>query len=256
MIGVVIPAHDEEAHIAATLASVHAAARNCDLRGEPVRVVVVLDACADDTARLAREAGAWTLPIDAQNVGVARAAGADWMLAAGARWLAFTDADTRVDVHWLVAQLALQADAVCGSVAVDDWTAHGRLAGALQSHFDSHYSDVDGHRHIHGANMGVSAEAYRRAGGFAPLRCSEDVALVDALERDGARIAWSALPRVWTSARAQARARGGFGDTLLAMARGLSEALPDVPVPDAAAASPPLGALRLPSRACAAAAVR
>ena len=256
MIGVVIPAHDEEAHIAATLSAVKAAAADAELQGEAVRVVVVLDACADGTARLAREAGAWTLPIAAQNVGAARAAGAEWLLAAGARWLAFTDADTRVDTHWLAAQLALQADAVCGSVAVDDWSAHGSLAGPLQAHFDDHYCDADGHRHIHGANMGVSARAYRRAGGFAPLRCSEDVALVNALERSGARIAWSASPRVWTSARPQARARGGFGDTLLAMARSLSDSRPDVPGPGAAAASPSLGALLLPSPTCAAAAAR
>ena len=242
MIGVAIPAHDEEAHIAATLAAVRVAAAHPDLQGEAVRVVVVLDACADGTARLARHAGAWTLPIEARNVGTARATGADWLLAAGARWLA--------------AQLALQADAMCGSVAVDDWSAHGPLADRLQAHFDHHYRDADGHRHIHGANLGVSAEAYRRAGGFAPLRCSEDVALVDALARTGARIAWSALPRVWTSARPQARARGGFGDTLLAMARSLSEVLPAVPVPDVADVSPSLGARLLPSPACARAAVR
>ncbi|HUD32119.1 MAG TPA: glycosyltransferase family 2 protein, partial [Variovorax sp.] len=70
---------------------------------------------------------------------------------------------------------------------------------------------------IHGANLGVSAEAYERVGGFRPLACSEDVALVEALQASGARIAWSAAPRVTTSARADARARGGFGDTLLAV---------------------------------------
>ncbi|RYY84013.1 MAG: glycosyltransferase family 2 protein, partial [Comamonadaceae bacterium] len=74
-----------------------------------------------------------------------------------------------------------------------------------------------GHRHVHGANLGVSATAYRRAGGFPALACSEDVALVEALKAMGANIAWSAAPRVSTSARANARARGGFGDTLLAV---------------------------------------
>jgi thymidine phosphorylase len=70
---------------------------------------------------------------------------------------------------------------------------------------------------VHGANLGVSAEAYLRAGGFQALACSEDVALVEALKASGARIAWSAAPRVTTSARTNARARGGFGDTLLAV---------------------------------------
>ena len=51
-------------------------------------------------------------------------------------------------------------------------------------------------------------------GGFAPLASSEDVALVQALEDVGASIAWSAAPRVVTSARRQFRAPGGFGATL------------------------------------------
>ena len=56
---------------------------------------------------------------------------------------------------------------------------------------------------------------YLRAGGFQPLESSEDVALVEALEFSGARIAWSAAPRVATSARREFRAPGGFGAALL-----------------------------------------
>lgn len=62
------------------------------------------------------------------------------------------------------------------------------------------------------------AAAYRASGGFAAVACHEDVLLVRALEAAGARFAWSAHPRVVTSARLDARARGGFGDTLRAMA--------------------------------------
>jgi hypothetical protein len=80
--------------------------------------------------------------------------------------------------------------------------------------------DADGHRHIHGANLGVSARAYRRAGGFPPLACSEDVALIDLLIAAGVRVTWSAAPRVVTSARIDSRVRGGFGDTLAALAAG------------------------------------
>lgn len=67
---------------------------------------------------------------------------------------------------------------------------------------------------MHGANLGVSATAYRRAGGFKALASSEDVALVEALRNTGARIAWSAMPRVETSARQSFRAPLGFGATL------------------------------------------
>jgi hypothetical protein len=66
----------------------------------------------------------------------------------------------------------------------------------------------------------MTAEAYRRAGGFPPLASQEDVALVEALRSSGARIVFSAAPRVWTSARVDSRVRGGFGDAIrIALAR-------------------------------------
>lgn len=215
MIGVIVPAHNEEALLAPCLAALIAASRHEDLAGETVRIVVVLDDCDDFSGAIARAYGVETLALKVRNVGIGRSTGADFLLADGARWLAFTDADSRVSRGWLVAQLSLEADAVCGSIAVDDWTAHPH---SVREYFRKTYVDADGHRHIHGANLGVSADAYRRAGGFPPLTCSEDVALVDRLIAIGARIAWSAAPRVITSARAAARARGGFGDTLAAWA--------------------------------------
>lgn len=214
MIGIVIPAHNEARLIRRAVLGARRAASHPLLEGESVRVLVVLDRCTDDTAAAAERAGARTRDVQAGNVGAARAAGANLLLDEGARWLAFTDADTVVSPRWLVEQLALGADAVCGSVAVNDWTPHGAWAELLHAHFLETYTDRDGHRHIHGANLGVSAEAYRRAGGFKPLACSEDVDLVSALERCGAHIAWSARPRVVTSARRQARAVGGFADAL------------------------------------------
>jgi glycosyltransferase involved in cell wall biosynthesis len=212
MIGVVIPAHDEEHVMAACLDHVAVAARSPRLKGEAVRVVVVLDACTDQTGAIARRHGATVLSVEARNVGVARAAGAQFCLDLGCRWLAFTDADTHVAEAWLVQQMLLGSDAVCGTVAVRDWGDHGI---EVRDHFARNYTDADGHRHIHGANLGVTAEAYQRAGGFPPIETSEDVALVRALERVGATIAWSARPRVWTSARKSFRAPGGFGQTLL-----------------------------------------
>ena len=178
MIGVVIPAHNEEASLARCLTSILEAARYPALAGEAVRTVVVLDDCTDRSARIARRYGVETLVLQARNVGVARAAGAQHLLEAGARWLAFTDADSRVSPGWLATQLSLDADAVCGSICVDDWTAHSQ---ELRDYFRRTYKDADGHRHVHGANLGVSAHAYLRAGGFAPLACSEDVALVEQL---------------------------------------------------------------------------
>ena len=47
-----------------------------------------------------------------------------------------------------------------------------------------------------------------------PLVGSEDVALVNALLHHGVSVAWSAAPRVFTSARRLFRAPAGFGATL------------------------------------------
>lgn len=215
MLGIVIPAHNEQQAIDECLRAAREAAVHPALHGEAVEIVVALDSCTDATGVIAARRGALCLPVALRNVGAARAAGAQALLALGARWLAFTDADSCVQSDWLVEQLALQADVVCGTVAVDDWTPHGEHADLLKMHFELTYFDRDGHRHIHGANLGVSAEAYRSVGGFRPLACSEDVALVDALQAAGANIAWSARPRVTTSARRQARAAGGFADALI-----------------------------------------
>lgn len=204
MIGVCIPAHDEAQLIGACLASVYAAAQYLS---EEVRVVVVADACTDRTAAIAHDFGCDVVTIDARCVGAARAAGAEHLLRLGARWLCNTDADSRVPPLWIATQLACGADAVCGTVGVDDWTDQ---PPQVEQAFLAQYSQHDGHRHIHGANLGVDAGIYRRAGGFAALATHEDVHLVDALRAIDARIAWVLHPQVTTSSRAVARAPHGF----------------------------------------------
>lgn len=211
VIGIIVPAHNEEEQIEDCLRSLARASAHPDLAGEAVQIIVVLDACSDRTGAKARGAGAITGDITARNVGLARQKGANMALAAGARWLAFTDADSVVASDWLVSQLSLGADAVCGTVAIEDWGAYGER---MHRHFQLTYTDADGHAHVHGANLGVSAAAYQTAGGFIGLESSEDVALVEALRASGAKIAWSRQPRVVTSVRPNYKAPGGFGATL------------------------------------------
>ncbi|MEO6103737.1 MAG: glycosyltransferase [Pseudoxanthomonas sp.] len=211
MIAVLIPAHNEEALIAYCLASVMEAARHPDLHGEAVKVVVALDRCNDSTEVIASQHGVELVHLAEGNVGLARAAAAARAIELGARWLATTDADTCVPPDWLVAQLAADSDAFCGVVTVDDWEDYSpEMANAFTG------SEIvqDGHPHIHGANMGVSAEFYARCGGFQSLVVSEDVALIQALMHTQARIARLAYPVVRTSARRNARASGGFSDYL------------------------------------------
>lgn len=214
MIGVVIPAHNEEACIAACLASVQRAAACKALAGERVEIVVVLDRCSDRTAAIVAEHGVAGLVLAEGNVGRARAAGASRVIARGARWVACTDADSVVPPDWLSAQLAYGHDAFCGMVAVQDWRDYG---GAVRDAYLAGQCDRDGHPHVYGANLGMSTAMYLRCGGFPPLTAHEDVAMVAALVSAGARVARRKTPTVVTSVRREARARGGFADYLLAL---------------------------------------
>jgi len=224
LVAVVVPARDEAAELPGCLAALAGATeeviRHCP--DSDVLTLIVLDGCCDASADVVARAGATALPRPRPGgVGVARAAGCDRVLAeartrglpASSVWLAMTDADCRVPQDWLTEQLkhrAAGARAVIGTVDVSDWT--GRSDGARQR-WERDYRPIDGHPHVHGANLGVDAGAYRAVGGFQPLRCHEDVALVAALERRYP-VARPGLPRVLTSARREARVTGGFGDTL------------------------------------------
>ncbi len=214
MIAIIVPVHNEEQTLGRCLHALQVAAAFPLLEMLEVKIIVVLDSCTDNSQEIAAGFAVSTIEVQVSNVGAARAAGASFGIASGADWLANTDADTVVAPDWLWQQLQLKAEVVCGTIGVDDWSDHGVSAIRLHQHFLHTYTDADGHSHIHGANFGVSALAYQKAGGFKALSCSEDVALVQALQEAGAVIAWTAAPRVVTSARTRSRAPGGFGDTL------------------------------------------
>lgn len=75
--------------------------------------------------------------------------------------------------------------------------------------------------HVHGANLGVRADVYLAAGGFAPLAESEDNDLVDRLAGSGARLLAADSCEVLTSGRRFGRTPGGYAgylrDQLIAM---------------------------------------
>ena len=167
MIGVLVPAHDEEALIGDCLRSLQAAALCPGLAGEPVEILVALDSCTDATAAVCAAHGVRTVALQARCVGRARATAADVLLAMGARWIATTDADSRVPADWLSAQLGCGADAFCGTVRVADWLD---FAPRVRAAFLAGERYEDGHPHVHGANLGVSAAAYRAVGGL-PAAC-------------------------------------------------------------------------------------
>ncbi|WP_431835614.1 glycosyltransferase [Cellulomonas sp. Y8] len=213
---VVVPVHDEEELLAACLASVAAAA---DAAGAPVDVVVVLDDCRDGSAAVAAAAGVRTLTVRAGAVGAARAAG----VAAGLAlrdddprsvWIACTDADTVVPPHWLRGHRALAdagADVVVGTVRPDPRDLTPRQLAAWRA------TRVPGrpNGHVHGANLGIRADAYLRAGGFAPLVEHEDVDLVARLRADPEVVVRASDEvDVVTSGRTVGRTPGGYAGYL------------------------------------------
>ncbi len=131
LVGVVVPAHNEQDLLPSCLASLRRAARA--LPGTPVRLVVVADACRDRTAEVARRGGAVVVTAGARSVGAARAAGVREVLRRAAHldpadiWLATTDADTLVPARWLREQARYGDegwDAVAGTVRVADWSGY------------------------------------------------------------------------------------------------------------------------------------
>ncbi|QMU76702.1 glycosyltransferase [Streptacidiphilus sp. PB12-B1b] len=232
-VAVVVPARDEERLIAACLDAVARAAAHPGVHGLPVTVLVVADSCTDRTGPRARAHGARTLAVSTANVGAARALGTAHVLEllgvdggpvpAEQVWLAHTDADSVVPPCWLAHQLQHAADgfdAVLGTVRVADWSAHTpQTRDRYLRQYHRHVRTFD-HPHIHGAHLGVRTDAYLAARGFPALAVGEDRALARALGAQGSRIMRRGSCPVLTSARRQARARGGFGDLLLALEAG------------------------------------
>lgn len=218
-IDVVVPAHDEHELIGACLEALRLA-RDRLLGTEPgveVGAVVVLDASTDGTAEVVATSGLATTVVEIaeQNVGAARRAGAEAAVASPTsvpdahRWLATTDADSRVDPSWLVVHLdALTSgvDVLLGTVRpdFDDLDEDGRRRW-LETHPPGHLPG-----NVHGANLGIRLDAYRRIGGFAALAEHEDVDLVARARLADLDVRATLAAPVITSGRRVGRTPGGY----------------------------------------------
>ena len=218
-VGVIVPAHNEESLLPGCLAALRVAVRFASL---PVRVVVVLDDCTDTTGDVCQRFGVESFRIAAHNVGEARGAGARRLLRNESRpeavWLASTDADTRVPPTWLRDQVDLAqsgADVVLGVVRLGDDDAAPSLLRAFEFEYQKQLADNGSHSHIHGANLGVRASVYLRAGGFPPVPNHEDRRLIQQLHRlRGVTIETCQNVGVQTSSRIEGRCDHGFAATL------------------------------------------
>lgn len=222
-IGVVIPVADEQELLARCLTAVQDSARelHCRAAGVVVRVVVVLDACTDDSAGIASAFAAETVVVQERRVGSARRAGCDRLVASGSAtdelWLANTDADSLVPRDWLTGmfdEAEQGADVVLGTVRPETDLPGGLLARWLNRHVRT-----SGHPHVHGANFGIRASAYQRLGGWPQLATGEDQVLADrAAAVPGVHVARTGRFPVATSARLNARAPYGFSSYLRGLA--------------------------------------
>ncbi len=221
MIGVVIPARDEMARIDGCLAAVTDSATRLRRAhpGVEVRVVVVADACTDQTAqRLAEWPDVHMMLTSAGRVGAARAAGVRHLLdahveAAARLWIANTDADSLVPPDWLLVQhdAARRGTALLlGTVRPDP----GETDATLSARWYARHQLSDGHRHVHGANLGVRADWYQAAGGFPDVAAHEDVALARAVTAAGGVVEPTGAAPVVTSARRHGRAPDGLAGYL------------------------------------------
>ncbi|WP_417215825.1 glycosyltransferase [Arthrobacter sp.] len=239
-ITVIVPVRDEEELLGAALDHLRAAMDHVETDGRrKARLVVVLDACTDSSARIA-EALAGVDPrvrvihTAVRAVGAARDLGVRTALAAlpamslRRHWIANTDADTRVPPDWLqvFADAAdAGADALVGTVEPDA----GDLGRQRFLAWQSLYVRQDGHPHIHGANLGVRASTYCEVGGFPQVPGDEDVRLVHALRAHGANVRSSAQLHVITSGRLHGRVGHGFADFLAGLA--VDDGAPEARVP-------------------------
>jgi glycosyltransferase involved in cell wall biosynthesis len=222
---VLIPACNEEKLLPQCLHSVKAALSSLSTR-VTVDIVVAVDRSTDRTLEIAQkviDGYGVVVCTEAGIVGQARALAARIALEryGGPRyscWLANTDADSTVPSSWLAEQLHLASDnveAIAGTVDVDTFDEHG--PGVERRFRQTYVIGQDGsHSHVHGANFGVRADAYLRAGGWGGLATAEDHDLWNRLARVGARRVSVARIKVITSGRRLGRAPHGFADALAA----------------------------------------
>lgn len=223
---VVIPARNEELLIERCLRSVLRACQ--EVQGpNQVDIVVVCDMCDDSTAFIARhqlQSKGLVLSCDAGLVGKARQLGVSFALdglsirSLAHTWIASTDADCVVPERWLADQLSYARagfHAVAGTVDVDCFNDH---EPTVRERFRASYlvHEDGSHSHVHGANLGFSAVAYQRVGGWRSLATGEDHDLWQRLQEAGVRAESTDRLRVVTSGRRVGRAPLGFADALTA----------------------------------------
>lgn len=175
----VVPAHNEELLLPATLASIDAAAQDVDATYE---IVVASDASTDATVQVAQQAGARVVEVDLRQIAAVRNAGA---AASTGERLIFVDADTLVNAQLIEATLAaFDAGVVGGGCEVK---LEGKLplwSKLAMLTFGFVYSRVK--QRAAGCYVFATRQAFDAVGGFdQTLYAAEEIAISQALKRQG-----------------------------------------------------------------------
>jgi glycosyltransferase involved in cell wall biosynthesis len=178
---IVVPAYNEEALLPATLAALTDAMTRIALAGE---MVVCDNNSTDETAAVARAAGATVVSEPVNRISGARNAGA---LAARGRFLVFVDADTIVPEALLSGALdALGSGRICGGGAT--MTMHPTPSGVGAWLLGLWNAFSRRTRLAAGAFIFVRRDAFDAVGGFSlKVYASEELWFSRAVKRWGAK---------------------------------------------------------------------
>jgi cellulose synthase/poly-beta-1,6-N-acetylglucosamine synthase-like glycosyltransferase len=220
-LAVVIPARNEEDEIESCLHAV-AGAILCAQETYPrtsFSIIVIADSCEDSTGyrvQSVQRAFPKITLISAQlnSVGRARDLGAraalgQYSVNPAAVWIAFTDADTRVPSTWVASHLlhaAQHIDCLVGTVEPRPATA----SQTVVDRWHSLHTLTTNHAYVFGANLGLRGSTFQQIGGIPQLSSGEDHALVQAVVQANFIVHRTDACRVFTSARSNGRAPGGF----------------------------------------------
>ncbi len=180
MISFIVPAHNEQALLGATLDAIH---RSCRELGVQYEIIVVDDASTDETPRIARAQGARLLSVHHRQISATRNSGGR---AAQGEFLFFVDADTTSNTRAVACALrSMERGAVGGGAptwvdAREALPLYAKLLGPV-SVIVPKLAGFTG-----GAFMFCTREAFRAVGGFNErLFWAEEGSFALALKREG-----------------------------------------------------------------------
>jgi GT2 family glycosyltransferase len=178
MVSYIVPAHNEERLLGATLRALHAA--NAAI-GEPYEIIVVDDASEDATAAVAATYGARLVRVAHRQIAATRNSGA--RTAEGDR-LVFVDADTLVDAAVVHAALRAMRDGAVGGGAAARFEGRVPVYARVLLVVIVWLFRVCGW--AAGCFVFCTRPAFEAAGGFdETLYASEEIAFSAALKRQG-----------------------------------------------------------------------